>query len=272
MGDSYRKVIRADLGTYGKLRGIYLAKKYEISCMDEFYIMSDYLTKQDLDDLQFLSGFPLFCRVDAEIGKASNLIRGKNVYLEDLNIYFAEAKMKNENSIVIFSKHPSVILTNKYIPRQKTKGGFLVTIEKYDKIRIEYVGEGFDPSEMTKGKMLHSGVYIPWELIYEKTSDIYKYCKTIPELSYQISKDEYLKTRDIRITELKECLNEENTQIPYVVPILSYDLFKELYDNYISKIIYSDEKFPDICGISANLYDREIAIIEVWEINRLIIS
>ena len=268
----YRKVTQSDIKKYGKLQGIYLAKKYGLSCMEDFYIMSDFLTQQDFDNLNSLAGYPLFCRVDAKIGEAYNLIRGKNVYLEELNTYFAEAKKNNKNSIVIFSKHPSVILANKYIPRHETMGGFLVTIEKFDKIRIEYVGKGFDPSEITKGKMLHAGIYIPWEIIYEKTSNIYKYCKSIPELNYQISEYEYLKTRNLRIIELKDCLNEENTQIPYKTPTLSYSLFKELYDNYISKIIYSDETFSSICGISANIYDKKIAIIEIWNINRLIIE
>ena len=172
------------------------------------------------------------------------------------------------------SKHPSTMLTGHYVPRYKTNGAIMVVFEKENKILIDYVGAGFDVGDITRGKNIHTALSIPWNSIYEKPSNNYKYAKMMKENWFQISDKQYQVSRENRINELITNLKEkDNTEIissiPTETPKLPYELFEKLYTECIDRIIYSGIRNNNKpYGIMMNIYNDKFCVFEVWNIER----
>ena len=267
---------RSIISRYGKLKGWDICNSLGLQSFGDVYILNNYIDTQDVRIREIFGEEPLLCRTDAPIGQGYKMIRGRDVKLDNLNNYLAEVKECCSDGVILVAKHPSTALTGKYIPRYKTNGAIMVVFEKDSRMLIDYVGPGFDVGDITRGKTIHTAISIPWESIYEKTVSNYMYSKFIKEQLFQISDTQYKVSRNNRINELISNLNEQEFEeikasIPDETPHLSLELFKQVYDECIDKILYNGIKIPNKpFGIMMNIYKDKLCVFEVWNIERSI--
>lgn len=194
------------------------------------------------------------------------------MFYKDLNDFFLEVRKRCSEGILLFSKTPSVILTGRYIPRYKMDGGVMVVIEKPYYVTVEYVGKGFDAGELTRGKAVHSSIKIPYQWIYDKPVEIYRNCKYTGNI-YIISQKDYEVSRTCRMIELEQELKEPcsyggSYDIPLIAPYMDEELFVYIYEECISKVIYSELKMKKIIGLIINIYGGKLCVLEIWSPER----
>lgn len=258
---------------YGRLNGWYLANKLNLPTQKECYIITNI---QDIESCYEDIGKEkmFYCRADAPWGKGNNLLRSKDIFPEELENFYHKYIEIYEDVILLVYPHPSIWITEKYIPRYMTTGAAQVLFRKDKKIIIEIVGQGFDCGDISRGKTLHYKLEVDKKMILFDFSRIIKESRSLDEI-YEITQDNYMLSRKNRIEELakyygKSYITEINNNIPKTVRSLS-ELLRIIFEKCIY-IVQDSELIWNDYVIMMNLYNDQPYIYEVWQPKRSTIS
>jgi hypothetical protein len=256
---------------YGKIKGYLLSTEYDLPSSKKGFIIHERISKELVKKLNDEDIY--LCRADAPYGYGKYLPRGKDLKLNNINIYINEIKRISKDAIIICLKHPSHILADRYIPRYKTQGAINIAFNVNENIIIEFVGIGFDVGDITRGKEVHDSIIIKWCERFSNPYDIFLF-KNIYRYEYFISQGLYSKSRNNRIYELSQKLNESelndiNMTIPLVPQRINYELFSKIYYSCIDSILSRNiKKLGDKFSILINLYDYNLYVFEIWQMMR----
>lgn len=153
-----------------------------------------------------------------------------------------EIKKENKKGVLILF-HLNVTPTERY----ERYAGISVGVSLGRKIYIDAVGKGFDGREVLKGISCHERYSIPWSDIRKINIDNFRDYNT-----FVISQDNYLKSREERISYLESCgLN--NSELEKSIP-REYHLIPDfIWLDIIRNIIKPLEKEEDLlrsCGFT----------------------
>lgn len=260
---------KAYIKKYGRLYGWYLANKLNLPTQKECYLITN---MQDIKSCyQDVSGVDmLYCRGDAPWGEGNNLLRSKDLLPEELEDFFKACNERCPNSIVLVYRHPSVWITNKYLPRYMTTGAAQVLFRKDKRVTIELVGSGFDCGDISRGKTVH------FRLEVDKNTMLFDFPKIVKESKllgdfYEITQNDYGVSRKNRVKEMTECYGKDfQEEISSDIPEQRDDFYKLaqiisetcIYPVLDSNIIWNDYV------LMINLYNNQPYIYEVWQQKR----
>jgi len=260
---------------FGKVSGWRLCFQTGISTFSELHIIHDWCTQREIEN-SFSAPY-LFCRADAPIGYGNKLPRGRIIPPAELYPYVREvSKVCNQAVVLVYSKPEAKIgatlLRNP--SRSETSGAIMVIMENKTYVYIEHVGKGFDIGDITRGKAVHNSIRIPWDILFEDPSQIYRSVYyDFPMYSYHVSETNYSIQRLERINQITS-LNEEKNEncgekIPYYAEFLTLTLFKKIFEELINKVILQqlNLRYPTI-GIMINIYEGNFCALEIWTPSR----
>lgn len=244
---------------YEKLSGYMMCKLCELNTFKKMYIVKDYINEDDMEKFDELGGRLLMCRSDAPFGHRSKLLRGRDLYINQLNSYLKELRNCCGRSIIIFSPYDEIGIEQN---RFKGTEAITVLIEWQKSIVIEYVNNGFDAGEMTRGKGIHSHLFCEWSEI-NKLKD---YDYVIQQVK-NIGIEEYKKQRDVRVMELGKNSNYSKGEINRMIPMspkpLAKEIVKKLYQQVLRNLFKYEYMFKNNITVISNIYNDKIYACEI---------
>ena len=203
---------------------------YSIKCEKDIPYILKYHRAKDM--VNIMKYFPGLSPIDDLV-----VIKDKNDYIKNKDKLKGLTSIRNGNpiteycmkSIPVKEINPNILEVIDEIKKENKKGvlilfhlniepseryeryaGISVGVSLGNNIYIDAVGKGFDGREVLKGICTHERYIIPWtEIRYININNFNQYN------TYVISNDDYIKTRDERISYLESCglskeLLEEN--------------------------------------------------------------
>ena len=244
---------------YEKLNGYFWCKICSLNTFNKMYLMEDYINENDIKKHIEINNKLLMCRSDAPFGYRLNLLRGRDLYLHQLNQFLAELRKKVKEAVIIFSPYDEIgIAQNRY---NNTEGA-TVFVEWERGITIEYVSRGFDVGNMTQGKGIHWHLFYKWEDVnilkrYEKAVDDTKVIDIM----------EYRRQREKRINSLMCNSNYSRCDIERLIPLEpgkpSKYAIDMIYKDVICKVIKNRDLFDSDVIILSNIYNDRIYSFEI---------
>lgn len=220
--------------------------------------------------------YQFICRPDAPIGNGNKLPRGSTLTKSQIHDFYKKIYNSGcENFIILIFENPSMEILGRVIPRHEISGGVFIFFEGYDNVKIEYVGQGFDVGDITRGITFHQSIVIPQWCIDKSASDKYIFDLFKSKLfkNEKISKREYEFSLKNRLEQLK--LIEENIHPKEIekevfhLDYMSLDKFKTIYKKILAKIVVNRNLVElDNLGVLCNFYGSMIYVFEVWDPKR----
>lgn len=256
---------------YGKARGSVYLKKY----LPNLTPFTDIYLVQDIEEwMQIKDTFDehSFIRPDTLIGDKMVRLEGSDGMLSSVPKMIEEMKEQNPSSALLIVKTKGI-----QIPRYMDNGGFVVLFDIPHKVIIEFVGEGFDGRELTHGKAIHESYDIPWnKVLYIKNkNDLHKYSEI---KRFIVNKDEYLKSREERISFLMKRCNYSKSLLEKEIPSsyipICEDIIKQVLDDVILELYIKQKQLLEdnlnyFC-IQGNIINKKLEPWELFTIDRLI--
>lgn len=258
---------------YGKVRGLFAAFSYSLPVSKTGWVCSS--PNDSIEKISEMhNDYRMLCRPDAPDGQSSKLPRGKDLSIGEIRSYCREVQSVIPEAIILAFPHPSVDISGRYIPRYEVSGGVMVMVEKFQFIAIDYVGQGFDVGEITRGNNIHTSIVIPGESMHEMLAVPAEEWPNRHDFSLQnISPKEYEASRKSRIKELSGYL-EKSTKvayekvIPYHAPTFSLSILNQI-NSLIKPVIMSKSmKVGETFGIMINLYEENPYVFEIYSPTR----
>lgn len=216
----------------------------------------------------------VLCRPDSPIEDSFRLPRGRDIAIDEIPLFLVMIRKKCPTAIVIGFKHPSIAISGSYVPRYQTEGAVSVYWEKTVGITVEHVGPGFDVGDLTRGKTVHSRLWIPWNERYGRAKDWLRYSEHVHRTSWHISEVEYAIARNSRIQELTRELGEIRlkdiqSSIPTTSLRCGLPTLKRIQLEIIENILYSSVEDRDLAEstrflVMANIYKAGTSVLELW--------
>ncbi len=256
--------------TYRKCSGFLNAYLFGSPVVTRGVIVDNYLSPTDIEKIKSTVGDTLMCRPDAQFKNWFKLPRGRELKVEEINDFLALCKKSNTEAILLCFSFLSVYFTGRYIDRYLKTGSANVVIDWGKSITIEYVGQGFDGGELTKGKgNSHTSVSIPWEVSEWPAEFIWHNSTTHIN---NINNEMYSKFRKERIkalVELEYPQDKVEAAIPSYPVYMSKKVFINVFRNCVKNSIKCSENFDHKVPtmVLIDLYDQKCHVVEVWNSN-----
>jgi hypothetical protein len=260
--DSHDEKDIKEMQKYGKTKGMILVKKYfpSFNVYERIIILN---SKQDLKKLENILPELFFVRVDYIIGKQTKYLPGKNIDKDNLLNYIVEVNKLSVDANV-------VILLEKQINEYDlihTNGSFNIHFDCDKFVYFDYVGNGFDASNITKGQATHESWKIPFkEILFLDSKNINKY------KIFEVSNIEYANQLIKRKEELKNHLPN------YIKEIEKINKEYVKCDSRKIQMVIEKIILPVMCNLDSITKDvgKEFGLqcnfikdgIEMYEINR----
>lgn len=218
-----------------------------------------------------------YCRADMPWGQGNKFPRSRDILAKDIPSFYSECRAISEDAIVLCFLHPSIMLTGGYLPRFSTTGAVVAEFECGKRLLLEYVGAGFDSGDITRGKAVHFGWEIPWQLLLDDSPlKIMQYMQSGGLCYFCIGQNGYNTLRESRISEL----NLAYSQLPIGVGIsekairnavpktpqpMDIGTFQILYETCLKKAAHSVfAEHHDCFALFLNFYAGMPYVYEVW--------
>ncbi len=254
--------------TYRKCSGFLKAYLYGLPVVTSGVIVDDHLSPTDIKKITSTVGDTLMCRPDAPFKNWFGLPRGRELKVEEINDFLTLCKKSNPEAILLCFSFPSVYFTGRYIDRYLKTGSSNVVIDWGKNITIEYVGQGFDGGELTKGKgNSHTSISIPWQISEWPAEFIWDFAAV-----NNINNEMYSKFRKERIKSLVELgypQDKVEAAIPNFPVYMSKKIFTDIFKNCVKDLIKCSENFDHKVPtmVLIDLYDQKRHVVEVWNSN-----
>lgn len=264
-----------EFNQYARLNGWARAYHAGFPIASQCYIIAGEQLSQG-KELQLPETVIYYCRADMPWGQGNKLPRSRDILVKDILSFYSECKALSADAIILCFLHPSIMLTGDYMPRFSTTGAVVAEFECGKQLLLEYVGPGFDSGDITRGKAIHFGWEIPWQLLDDSPLKIMQYMQSGGLCYFRIEQDQYNTLRESRILELDIAYSNSPTDtgiseetIRNAVPEnpLPMDIrtFKLLYDTCLKKAVHSvyAERYNRFALI-INFYAGMPYVYEVW--------
>ncbi len=252
--------------TYRKCYGLLNASMCDLPIVSEGFIISGSLDEKDVQELVLDYGDTVMCRPDAKYNSWYRLLRGKDICIEDILNYYNENRKCASEMILLCFKHPSIYFTGSKVERWGISGGINILFLWHSKIIVDYVGEGFDVGDISRGQTQpHQTITIDWSMVRKDLQSIWD------TLSYSIiSAGAYSESRKNRIEFLKGQgynLRILENNIPLLFEPMEYKCFQLLYKGCIIPVIWNKNLFNEQIPITIliNRYQFKFHVFEIWE-------
>lgn len=254
---------------YRKFLGLKRAYLYDLPVVPKGSVVSDYLLSSDVESIREHLGDSVFCRFDAPANKWYGLPRGQDIKVDDINIMLSKVKKTNPSAVLLCFAEPSQHFLGKIVERPYISGGLSILIDWNKSIVIEYVGQGFDAGDLTRGSNgYHCCIVIPWEVSGWPVEFMWDHLRVqnISSAEYSVSRQhrvDILESMGYSKVELENCIPSA------AVPKMDINLFKIIFEKCISKVVKYpgdfDTNHPTV--IMANIYGEKIHVVEIWNSN-----
>lgn len=255
------------INKYGRLHGWYLANKFNLPTQKKCGIL---INEQEMANIR--EDEILYCRADMPWGRGNKLLRSQDIHGSELKEFFKSVKKLSSEAIIITFTHPSIWLTNRYLPRYKTSGAAQILFGDNGQIILEMVGAGYDCGDISRGKTVHQ------RIIIEGEGSHFNYFNMISHRSlplYQVGNQEYQDSRDRRIGELISFYGDDfSSDIEACIPKTLSDMTEQyeiIKKTCISKVINVNEIWDNYV-VMLNLYDNKPYVYEVWQPKRSVMQ
>lgn len=247
-----------------KCYGLYLANEYGLPVVTSGFVY------QDPEEILVQDEKIYLCRPDASGNYWRNLPRGRDLTPEGIPAFLMKCQQISPKAILLCLEHPSIALTGTYVERYNISGGVNILVNWFSDVVIEYVGQGFDVGELTRGtNICHERLIVSWNDLYDSREKIFQSCiRTV------ISREEYRHSRDVRIRNMEKLLGYKRDVLERSIPqsssTLSFDQFNNIMSQCVLNICSNYRKFntDNYYVILANLYGNKASVVEIWEMNR----
>ena len=253
---------------YRKCKGLIQAYIYGLSVVPIGFVVNSHLSSKDILEIKMRIGDLALCRPDAPTHQWYGLPRGRDLKIDDINEFLTQCRKINLSSVLLCFSHPSTYFTGENVARYDLSGACNVVIDWDKIISIDFVGNGYDCGELSRGKNSpHSTIDIPWYLSDWPPSSIWN-----NSMVKHIERYKYEQSRQQRIETLVEMGYDKATveeKIPIVPNMLDKRLFCNIFDNCVKKIIKHRSGFePKIpLMILINIYGDKLHVFEMWASN-----
>lgn len=169
-------------------------------------------------------------RIDCPVGEP---LFEWNVSNMDFYKDLKEAKAKNPSAVLLLFN-----LDEKEEKRYEHYAGISVRVDVGESVFIEAVGKGFDGSEVSKGICAHERFFIPWLSLLSLNVENFKSFKT-----YQISEEEYEKTRSSRLKKLISMgFDGVEESVPETYSPIPDEVWNDLIKNLLKPLMKKEEE------------------------------
>ena len=210
---------------------------------DMINIMKFFPGLSPVDDLAIILNEDDYIKNKEKVSHLTNLRNGnpinepcmKSIPTKEINPDFLETLIRikevNKNGVLILF-HLNIEPSERY----ERYAGISIGVSLGNYIYIDAVGKGFDGREVLKGISCHERYTIPWEEIRKINISNFKDYNT-----YFISQDDYIRTREERISYLETCgISIQNLEEK--IPINYQEIPKFIWLDIIQNIIKPLEK------------------------------
>lgn len=263
-----------EFGTFRKIKGMLLASEFNLPPVIRKGVV---LTAEDLGkDLDLPSLTPILtCRIDLppSAKKLQYVLRGKNVPPDQVKSYFEEIMAVSREAILIAMEDSTVATIGRHLPRWEYSGGATVMVDwKNHQVAMEFVGPGFDPSYLTRGKCVHHSLLLDSDLLRLPASRMFDFSGDFAgrtyyradDLSYGVSRRERIEDLAKNLTPGADIEKMEKS-IPLELPEVRRETWEKIFKSCLMPLVSAVKRPSEIYGASVNLYENQPYVFEVWQ-------
>lgn len=266
-------------GNYGKLRGYLRAHQWGLAVASRGAVVSQ--TDGDFVERVGLLGTTVLCRPDAPVGEGNALPRGRDLPVEAIPSFLKEVQHVHPAAVLLAFAPAALEITGTYLPRYCSSGGANVLVRPGNEIVFEYVGDGFDAGDLTRGQAVHWSTCIDWDNRFEGAKRLFMRRRALLRTYYEATDEQYTESRRRRIADLvvlcgAAVREDAERMIPTSRPQLSIDALEAIYSSGLEKLILELEapgamrRFGNDGVVMMNLYGAKAYVFEVWSSARFI--